>query len=183
MAIGFKKSLFGFNCDDVLSYVEKTHKTYTEKEIVLNEKIDALNSENSALKEQISSIEIENNQLQTQLKEFTDKYDEIERLSQNIGKLYLVAKSNAETIMKEADACADASRKEVIRNLDAINNARESLDSIKENIVNTSAGVAKEIDLLTKSLSDTREKIENREKIIANSDEEYRELIRVLSNE
>ena len=34
MAIGFRKSLFGFNCDEVLEYVQKTHKAFTEKEIV-----------------------------------------------------------------------------------------------------------------------------------------------------
>ena len=33
--------------------------------------------------------------VEAQLKEYTDKYDEIERLSQNIGKLYLVAQANA----------------------------------------------------------------------------------------
>ena len=51
MAIGFRKSLFGFNCDDVLEYVQKTHKAFTEKEIVLNEKIEDLKKENSSANE------------------------------------------------------------------------------------------------------------------------------------
>ena len=32
MAVGFKKSLFGFNCADVIEYIEKTHKSFVQKE-------------------------------------------------------------------------------------------------------------------------------------------------------
>ena len=45
MSKGFKKSLFGFNCDEVVAYIEKAHKTFKEKELLLNEKIDSLSSE------------------------------------------------------------------------------------------------------------------------------------------
>ena len=40
MSKGFKKSLFGFNCEEVVAYIEKAHKTFKEKELLLNEKID-----------------------------------------------------------------------------------------------------------------------------------------------
>ena len=183
MAIGFRKSLFGFNCDDVVSYVEKTHKAYTEKETVLKEQLEDLRGENASLKEQLADITKEKAEVESRLKEYTDKYDEIERLSQNIGKLYLVAKSNAEAIMKEADTCAEISRKEVHKNISSINNAQESLNGVKNDIVTTSAKFASDIDALSKSLSETREQINNRESVIAKSEEEYRELIKVLSNE
>ena len=45
----FRKSLFGFNCDDVVEYVEKTHKAYTEKEIELKEQIEDLKSYKSSV--------------------------------------------------------------------------------------------------------------------------------------
>ncbi|MBO4733219.1 MAG: hypothetical protein J5662_01960 [Clostridia bacterium] len=183
MAVGFKKSLFGFNCDDVISYIEKTHKAHTEKEIVLKEQIEDLNGENDSLKEQIAQMTDEISGLEAKLKEFTDKYDEIERLSQNIGKLYLVAKTNAQTVMNEANACADIARNEVLKNITALNSTRESLGEIKENIVNTSAGFAKDIDSLTKSLADARYQIESHNAVAAKSEEEYKELIKVLSNE
>ncbi|MBR4761421.1 MAG: hypothetical protein IK086_02140, partial [Clostridia bacterium] len=83
MSVGFRKSLFGFNCDDVVSYVEKTHKAFTEKEIVLNEQIEDLKSENSSIREQIAAITAEKAEIEAKLKEFTDKYDEIDRLSKN----------------------------------------------------------------------------------------------------
>ena len=183
MSVGFRKSLFGFNCDDVVSYIEKTHKAHTEKEIIFKEQIEDLEAQNSSLQEQISDITREKSEIEAKLKEFTDKYDEIERLSQNIGKLYLVAKSNAQTIMKEAENSAEIARKEVLRNITSINGAQETLHNVKENVVNTSAEFAKEIAALSKSLNDARYQIETHEAAAAKSEEEYRQLIKVLSDE
>ncbi|MBR6902458.1 MAG: hypothetical protein IKN39_01040 [Clostridia bacterium] len=183
MSLGFRKSLFGFNCDDVVAYIEKTHKNYTEKEIVLNEQIEDLKSESNSIKEQLLEVTKEKAEIEARLKEFTDKYEEMERLSKNIGKLYLVAKSNAEAIMKEANECADISRKEVQKNISSIDGAHSKLSSVKESIVNTSAQFARDIDTLTKSLDDARNTIENHNLEIVKSEEDYRELIKVLSNE
>ncbi|MBR4761638.1 MAG: hypothetical protein IK086_03285 [Clostridia bacterium] len=182
MAVGFRKSLFGFNCDDVVAYVEKTHKAFTEKEIVLKEQIEDLRGENSNLQEQLAEIAKAKAALEAKLKEFTDKYDEIERLSQNIGKLYLVAEANARAIMKEANACADISRREVQKNMASIDNAHASLSGVKDNVVAASAKLAKDIDELAKSLSEAREKIVMRESAAIKDEEDYRELIKVLSN-
>ena len=183
MAVGFRKSLFGFNCDDVMAYVEKTHKAFTEKEIVLNEQIEDLRSDNNTLKEQLADIAKEKAELEAKLKEYTDKYDEIERLSQNIGKLYLVAESNARAIMKEAAESADISRREVEKNMSSIDNAHISLGNMKEDLVATSARLAKDIDQLAKSLSEAREIIVMHESAAIKDEEDYRELIKVLSNE
>ena len=183
MSIGFRKSLFGFNCDDVVSYVERTHKAFTEKEIVLREQIEDIRSENDSLKEQISAIASEKAEIEAQLKQFTDKYDEIERLSKNIGKLYLVAKSNAQAIMKEAAESADTAKKEVEKNITSLDDAHRSLSGVKDNIVNTSAEFAKKIDSLAASLDTARDKIEKCETAVSKSEEDYRELIKVLSHE
>ena len=183
MAVGFRKSLFGFNCDDVVAYVEKTHKAFTEKELVLNEQIADLTGENSELREQLAAIAAEKAALEEKLKEFTDKYDEIERLSQNIGKLYLVAESNARAIMKEAQDSAEISRREVERNIASIDTAHESLGGIRDGVVDASARLAAEIDALVKSLSEARDRIAMHESAVAKSEEDYRELIKVLSDE
>ncbi len=183
MSVGFRKSLFGFNCDDVVAYVEKTHKAFTVKEIELKEQIEDLKSENDAAKEQLAALTAEKTEIEAKLKEFTDKYDEIERLSKNIGKLYLVAKSNAETIMKEAQSGADIARKEAERNITSIMNAHQSLSNVKNDIVNTSAKFAKDIDALGESLYEARERIERHEAAAIKGEEDYRELIKILSDE
>ena len=183
MSVGFRKSLFGFNCDDVTAYVQKTHREFTEKQIELNEQIEDLKSETESLKGQLSATAAEKAEVEAKLKEFTDKYDEIERLSKNIGKLYLVAKSNAETVMKEANASADIARKEAQKNITSIMNAHQSLGSVKEGVVNASAKLAKDIDELGKSLYEARDRIERHDAAADKSEEDYRELIKVLSNE
>ena len=37
MAVGLRKSLFGFNCGDVMKYIEKSQKSFYEKEKELSE--------------------------------------------------------------------------------------------------------------------------------------------------
>ena len=44
MAVGFRKSLFGFNCDDVMKYIEKTHKSFAQKEATLKEQAEDLDT-------------------------------------------------------------------------------------------------------------------------------------------
>ena len=85
--------------------------------------------------------------------------------------------------MKEAEASAEAAHKEVLKNIASIANAQEALSGIKEDIVNTSAGFAKDIDTLSASLREARGIIDSHEAVVAKSEEEYRELIKVLSNE
>ena len=31
MTVGFRKSLFGFNQDDVINYIQKTHKSFSQQ--------------------------------------------------------------------------------------------------------------------------------------------------------
>ena len=95
MAVGFRKSLFGFNSDDVLNYINESHKKFSEKENELNQKIESLDETLAKLNSQLEDVKAAKENVEIQLKEYTDKYDEIERLSQSIGKLYLVAQSNA----------------------------------------------------------------------------------------
>ena len=145
MSVGFRKSLFGFNCDDVIEYIEQSHKNFSEKENQLNQKIDTLDN----------TIETIN----AQLKEYTDKYDEIERLSQNIGKLYLVAQANAKSVMQNSAENRDIANREVEKNLHSIDNAQESLAALKAEIMQTSADFVAKVDTLVSSLSSAREQI------------------------
>ena len=87
MSVGFRKSLFGFNCDDVMQYIEKTHKTFKDKQTELTEQVEELNEKLNLSREDYASVSAEKDRIALQLKEFTDKYDEIQRLSENIGKL------------------------------------------------------------------------------------------------
>ncbi len=156
MAVGFRKSLFGFNSDDVMQYIEKTHKAFSKKEAEFNEKIDALNSTLDAANEAIENIKAEKAELEIKLKEFTDKQDEIERLSQNIGKLYLVAQANAKSVMENAEQNSELARVEVERNITAVNQAQESLNGLKAEIILASESFSRELDRLVSEFNKTK---------------------------
>ncbi len=152
MAIGFRKSLFGFNQNDVIDYIEKTHKKFKMKADELTNKLEQAKKDYEALTN-------EKNEISQKLNEFTKKADEIEMLSEKIGKLYLVSQSNAQAIISNAKENSAKSQMEVDRNLTAIEEAHISLNELRESIIKTSDNFIKEVDALLSSLATTREQI------------------------
>ncbi len=161
MGIGFRKSLFGFNCEDVINYIEKTHHAFVDKESALNCKVEELNNELNLSKEECEKLNAEKERVSAELNEFNEKYDEIRRLSDNIGKLYLVAQANARAIMDNATRSSELAADEVERNVGSIDSAHESLDSLKEKILKTSDEFAGKVDELMNSLAETKRQIQD----------------------
>lgn len=181
MSIGFRKSLFGFNCDDVINYIEKTHKSFAKKADSLNEKADSLAKELKLSKEDYEKLMAEKQVVDQKLNAFNEKYEEIERLSENIGKLYLVAQANAQAIMANSQKNAELSKTEVEKNLSTIDEAHESLDNLRQSIVKTSEDFVSEVNSLLQSLDRTREQItqntENSEKAKQQFDAIYESIV------
>ncbi len=159
MSVGFRKSLFGFNCDDVIEYIEQAHKKFNLKEKQLNDKIDSLDITIENINKQLEDVKNAKAAVEEQLKEYTDKYDEIERLSQNIGKLYLVSQANAKSIMKNSAENKAITDKEISKNLGSIDNAHEQLAALKSEIMQTSSDFVNKVDALVTSLATAREQI------------------------
>ncbi len=176
MSIGFKKSLFGFNCADVISYIDKTHKTFTEKEKKLTSKIDLLEKEVELVKEDRERITFEKQEIEAKLNEFYAKYDEIERLSENIGKLYLVAQENAKAIIENSEISAKIINEEVSRNLYTIDEAHESLSELRKNISRTSQDFVSEVEGLMSSLTLTKEQIAEKTEAAVSAKEKFEEI-------
>lgn len=159
MSIGFKKSLLGFNCSDVISYIDKMHRAFSEKEKNFNSKINDLQNEINAVNLEREKLLAEKAELDRKLNEFNAKYEEIERLSENIGKLYLVAQENSKAIMKNSEENANIINQEVSRNLYTIDEAHESLEMLRNSITETSRNFVSEVDGLMNSLVVTKEQI------------------------
>lgn len=157
MSVGFRKSLFGFNCDDVIDYIQESHKKFSAKETELNQKIDSLDQTIATVNAQLEDIKASKAAVEAQLKDYTDKYDEIERLSQNIGRLYLVAQANAKSIMQNSAENRDIANREVEKNLHSIDNAHEQLAALKAEIMQTSNDFVSKVDTLVTSLATARE--------------------------
>ena len=159
MAIGFRKSLFGFNCDDVMKYIERSQKSFAEKEKDLTNQVEELSKSLDLSNENYRKLNDEKELIAKKLADFSEKYEEIERLSENIGKLYLVAQANAQAIMANSEENANLANSEVEKNLSAINDAHESLDSLRKSVIQTSNEFLCEIDGLISSLNETKETI------------------------
>lgn len=159
MALGFRKSLFGFNCDDVIDYIENTHKKFKIKADNLKQTADELSEKLDQSKIDYENLLNEKNDIAQKLEEFTKKADEIERLSENIGKLYLVSQANAQVVMSNSQENAELSKGEVEKNLSAIDQAHVSLNELRQNIIKTSEDYINEVDGLIASLDNTRQQI------------------------
>ena len=106
MAIEFRNSLLGFNKDDVLSYVHLKDSELKNLSNKLNARISELQKQLEELKAEhlsalgtIGSITRENDELKVKVDEYNQKSNELEVMSANIGKLYLVSKATAKSIV------------------------------------------------------------------------------------
>lgn len=159
MAAGFRKSLFGFNCADVMEYIEKSQKTFVKNEKDLTEQVEKLSKELELSNQNCAELNREKEEISKKLEEFNEKYEEIGRLSENIGKLYLVAQANARAIMENSEKNAGLAAIQVEKNLSTLADAHSSLDELKKNIVKTTDEFIGEVDGLLESLNRTREHI------------------------
>ncbi len=180
MSIGFRKSLLGFNCSDVLEYIERTHKTFKEKEKKLNSKLDDVSNELNVSKQDFEKLLAEKKQVDAKLAEFNAKYDEIERLSENIGKLYLVAQANAQAIMTSSEESSKISFEEVGKNISSIDEAHESLKELRAEITRTSEEFVSEVDRLMNSLSITKIQIAENKDTAENAQKEFTEVYEAI---
>ena len=112
------------------------------------------------INENYLKLNAEKNEIAEKLADFSEKYEEIERLSENIGKLYLVAQANARAIMENSEKSAAKAMEEVNKNLSLINDTHESLDELKKNIIKTSDDFVAEVDGLIASLDNTKAEVE-----------------------
>ena len=183
MSVGFRKSLFGFNCNDVLEYIEKTHRKFKNKADALTQKADELKEELNLSKENYEKLLEEKNIISEKLDAFTQKADEIERLSENIGKLYLVSQANAQAIMSNAEESSALAKSEVEKNLSAIDEAHISLEELRNSITKTSDDFIKEVDNLLNSLSETREQITANTQSCEEATEDFQAVYESIVNE
>jgi chromosome segregation ATPase len=183
MHIGFRKSLFGFNCDDVIKYVEKTHSTFKSKSDELTRQTNELSAQLNLTKDAYDKLLAEKNQISEQLNAFTEKAAEIERLSESIGKLYLVSQVNAQAIINQAEESRELAKCEIEKNLSAIDDAHTSLNALREGLVKTSDNFIKEVESMLSSLDMTRQQITENSKVADEKIEDFETVYDDIVNE
>ncbi len=181
MSIGFRKSLLGYNPDDVIEYVRKLHASFSEKEAEFKAQISDLDEKINALTKKEITLEAEKNELNSKLTEFEGKRAEMERLSENIGKLYLVAQTNAKTIMSNAEKNSKVAYEETAKNVSAIEETHQALDSLRNSINETAQNFTNEISALMGSLEAAKAKLSDDAEINEIKAEEFSALLEAVS--
>ncbi len=166
MAIEFRNSLLGFNKDDVLSYVHMKDSEFKALSNMLNDRIDELQKQLASLKEEhlsalgtIGSLTHENDVLKIKVNEYDRKVEEIDSVSAKIGKLYLVSKSTAKTIVDKAEESSEAVSSQTEKSLNSIEDTQASLKEIAESILSASQSFVSRLDELQTSLADVKSRV------------------------
>ena len=131
MAKGFRGSLFGFKKSDVINYIENANKGYAENQEALKEKIEELELQIANLTDDIKALEEEKERLNNIQESNVRRYEEIEKLSEEIGQLYVNAKIEAKEIVADALTQRDNLNEEIKGKISAINEANEKFAKIK----------------------------------------------------
>lgn len=174
MAVEFRTGVFGFNRNDVLEYIHKKDADMKIQSAEYKNKIKALEEELTSLKAQFSDavknnaeLSAENASLTATVQGYKAREDEIESLSRKIGKLYLVSKSSAKSIVDRAEENAEIITTQANIRLQNIEQTEQSLHDITRQIVSASQQYVKELNTIETSLSEAKQIISenNAEKV------------------
>ena len=162
MSKKFRNSILGFNRDDVMAFVleAKDNEIKFKKTIdELNEKIGQLQAsldEMSLLQEQTAAILKET---EKELNTYKEREGTLTKLSESIGRLYLVAQANANAVVASANDSAAESERIVQSNLEVACSAESKLAEISEVLNEKTKAYLSEINELEQDLAAVKERI------------------------
>ena len=162
MSLGFRKSMFGFHRDDVVQYIETLQKNALAEKKDLEAQLDAFSQKIHSLELERDALLSVRDALQSEVEQYTAKYDEIQKLSEGVGRLYLVAQSNAQAVFKNVQESARISDAAVSENLGAIEQAQDTLSELKASLDSLSAQFMQNVDSLKEKLENAKTEITER---------------------
>lgn len=176
MALGFRKSLFGYNCEEVSDYINKANAENKEVLSALDNKLKTAQSDLENLRGECETLKTDNAKLCDDLNFYKSKYEEVKKLSDNIGKLYLVAQTNARAIMSAAKEAKDVASEQIGNSMSVINEVNDSLNQIKLRLSQINADFTQSVGSLNSSLDSAKALIENSELIEQQRSEEFEKI-------
>ncbi len=183
MAIEFRTGFLGFNKDDVLNYVHLKDRELKALASELNAKIKELEERLEVLKKEhlsdvstIDKLSKENAELNIKASEYDRKTAEIDAMSANIGKLYLVSKSTAKTIVNSAEENSKAVEAQTAKSIENIEITQASLKDLAEEILSASQNFVSRIGEFNRSLESTKSKVDENKQGASAVSEEFAEL-------
>lgn len=157
MSKGFRKSLFGFNTSDVLSYISASDRAAKAK-------TDKLNNEIATLKEQNEKLAEANKNLVKKNAEYESKKEQIRVMSENVARMYLSAKTTSQILIEKAQENRKMLENENKEQLEALEKTNESMLSVKEHMTATTEDYCETLNELCASLEKIKDEIEKNDK-------------------
>ncbi len=183
MSVEFRNAFIGFNKDDVLSYVHKKDSELKALSSSADAKIGALEASLSKLTEEykdalavVATLSAESSALKEKVAEYEKQADELKALSEKVGKLYLVSRSTAETIVANAEESSALIEKQNADSLEGITSTQNSLKEVAENVLSASKEFVKRLDTLNSSLEQAKATVDGNSRSTAVISEEFAEL-------
>lgn len=169
--IGFRREILGFNREDVVEYIRKTQKETSNREKELVSSLDKLNKRNAELIDELNIIpeleaklkisEATVEKLAAESYNLEQKKLEAEKLSQDIAKMYLVAKANAESIKKSSKQSYELAFYEIKQTLDSLENMHSQLNDIKTQVNEASNKYQRDLENIFISFENAKNAIDN----------------------
>ncbi len=183
LTAGFRRSLFGFNSEDVLNFVNNLQKEHAGKTQQLNQQIESLNQTVSTMQDENVTLQAERDGLAEQIQAFHDKFEEIERLAQNIGKLYLIAQNSSRSIMENTNESRALAQSEIDKNLDVLSETQAAIENIRIQMQEMSQRFSLEMEKLNTSLGTAKEQIAERSAESNNHADQFAAVLEMLDEQ
>lgn len=183
MSVFFRKSLLGYNVEDVKKYIDGLFKKISDsdeehkKEIAKNKELilelsESLNNANQNISELIS----QNDNLTAEVEHYRAEKEKITQLSEVIGKLYLVSKLNAESIITSATSIKRKTVEEAEFNMQLIEEAHQKLQELTNNVNATSLEYTDKIQSVATSLNETKDSIKKDYRTMNRSEQKLKDI-------
>lgn len=132
----------------------------------LEEQADALRGKSEAadsLEKQLSESRSAVQNLASKVDAFEAQRDEIERLSQGIGRLYLTAQTNVESMLADAEAMTEQAAKETDKRLSDLSQCEEQLLTLRRQMAEAFRRYDAEVNDMCASLRAAKETVRQKE--------------------
>ena len=152
MSAGFRKSLFGFNQNDVIEYVRKSSEAAKQRENELLGALEESKKENEILEET-------NIQLSSRVAEFERKCNEINAMCEKMSRLYVTAKASSKALVDNTEENCKVLQVQIDNNLNTLEEVQSALSKLKSQVMKTADVYTKEVDSVSDCLQTAKDVI------------------------
>ena len=178
--VGFRREMLGFNRQDVIDYIRSAQSESVKRENELVETVDKLNARNAELidelreipklKAQLELSEATVRKLSEQVEALNEKRLELQSMSQDIAKMYLVARSNADALRESAKQTRDRTAYET-------QSAMRSFEEMHDRLLKIDTAVGAAAEQFTEEMNRIFSSIEATKKAVRESEDQMDRIV------